>query len=57
MERPEGQIDSIFQGLSKEGDIIAWCGDEHRFDGWYGVCVGIVLALESFGSQAAKDFE
>jgi len=47
----------MFQGLSKEGDIIAWCMGEHRFGGWYGVCVGIVLALESFGSQAAKDFE
>ena len=57
MERPEGQIDSLFQGQSKEGDIIAWCVGEHRLGGWYGVCVGIVLALESFGSQAARVFE
>jgi len=57
VERPEGQIDSIFQGQSKEGDIIAWCVGEHRLGGWYGVCVGIVLALESFGSQAARVFE
>ena len=57
MERPENQIDSILQGLSNEGDIISWAVGEHRFGGWYGVCVGIVLALESFGSQAARDFE
>jgi len=57
VERPDDRDDSIFQGLSKEGDIIAWRVGEHRFGGWYGVCIGIVLALESFGSQAAKDFE
>ena len=57
MERPEDQIDSIFQGLPKVGDIIVWRVGGHRFGGWYGVCVGIVLTLESFGSQTAKDFE
>jgi len=57
VERPEDQIDSIFQGLPKVGDIIVWRVGGHRFGGWYGVCVGIVLTLESFGSQTAKDFE
>jgi len=57
VERPEGQNDSSVQGLWKEGDIIAWCLGELRPGGWYGVCVEIVLALQSFGSQAAKDIE